>query len=100
MWELDHKEGEEILLEMENDLDIDILKVGHHGSKTSSTKEFIEKANPKVSLISVGNRFKSVPGKEVLDRLSSVYSKIYRTDKHGEINVFINENFLNVKTTY
>ena len=60
--------------------DIDVLKVGHHGSKTSSGKEFIDKIKPKYSIISVGknNRY-GHPNKEVLDNLNN--SKIYRTDK-------------------
>ena len=45
---------EKMLLEDFNIRDIDILKVGHHGSKTSSSKEFIEKLKPTYSIISVG----------------------------------------------
>ena len=62
--------------------DIDVLKVGHHGSKTSSSKEFINKIKPKYSIISVGknNRY-GHPNKEVLSNLEN--SKIYRTDKDG-----------------
>ena len=63
---------------------IDILKVGHHGSKTSSNKEFIDIINPKYSIISVGknNRY-GHPNKEVLDNLEN--SQIYRTDQEGSI---------------
>ncbi len=59
--------------------DIDVLKVGHHGSKTSSSKDFIGEMNPKYSIISVGkkNRY-GHPNKEVLDNLEK--SRIYRTD--------------------
>ena len=68
---------------------IDILKVGHHGSNTSSSKEFIKTMNPKISLISVGenNKF-GHPKKEVLDILSN--SQIYRTDEVGSIIININ----------
>ena len=50
--------------------DIDVIKVGHHGSRTSSSKEFINEINPKYSIISVGknNRY-GHPNKEVLDNL-------------------------------
>lgn len=92
--------GEEFLLEYEDNLDIDILKLGHHGSRTSSTEEFIKATSPEISLISVGNRFKSIPAPEVLDRLGSIQSKIYRTDQNGEIDIFINENDIEVKTKY
>ena len=63
---------------------IDILKVGHHGSKTSSNKEFIDSINPKYSIISVGknNRY-GHPNKDVLDNLEN--SQIYRTDQEGSI---------------
>jgi len=94
------KEGERELLSLEKDIDIDVLKVGHHGSITSSTADFIEKTTPKVSLISVGNRFKSLPSKEVISRLDYTNSKVYRTDKNGEINVIINDGKISVKTTY
>ena len=65
-------------------LDIDVLKVGHHGSRTSSGKEFIYEMNPKYSIISVGknNRY-GHPNKEVLNNLRD--SKIYRTDKNGSV---------------
>ena len=64
--------------------DIDVLKVGHHGSKTSSSKEFISEINPKYSVISVGmnNRY-GHPNKEVIDNLKN--SKIFRTDEDGSI---------------
>ena len=52
-------EVEEDLLEKYNLKDIDVLKVGHHGSRTSSSKEFIDEINPRYSIISVGknNRY-------------------------------------------
>lgn len=67
--------------------DVDVLKVGHHGSKTSSSEPFIDEINPKYSIISVGknNKF-GHPKKSVLDTLSD--SKIYRTDEYGSIRVF------------
>ncbi len=76
---------------------IDVLKVGHHGSKTSSSKEFINIINPKYSIISVGknNRY-GHPNKEVLDNLFN--SKIYRTDQNGSIMFKINKDKLEIKT--
>lgn len=65
---------------------IDILKVGHHGSKTSSSKSFIEKVQPTYSVISSGkNNVYKLPNKEVIDRLKSVNSKTYNTQINGEI---------------
>ena len=77
--------------------DIDVLKVGHHGSKTSSSKEFINEVNPKYSIISVGknNRY-GHPNDSVLDNLED--SKIYRTDKDGSIMFKINNNKLQTET--
>ena len=77
--------------------DIDVLKVGHHGSRTSSSKEFINEINPKNSIISVGknNRY-GHPNKEVLDSLND--SKIYRTDKDGSIMFKIKDNRLKIET--
>ena len=76
---------------------IDVLKVGHHGSKTSSTKNFINKINPKYSIISVGknNRY-GHPNKEVLENLNNL--KIYRTDLDGSIMFKIKNNKLNIET--
>ena len=69
---------------------IDFLKVGHHGSKTSSSKEFISKINPKYSIISVGRKNKySHPNKEILKVLKD--SNVYRTDTLGTIEVKINK---------
>ena len=76
---------------------IDILKVGHHGSNTSSSKKFINEINPKYSLISVGenNRY-GHPKEDVLHILSK--SKIYRTDINGEIQIKIIRNNFSIKT--
>ena len=76
---------------------IDILKVGHHGSKTSSGKEFINKIKPKYSVISVGknNRY-GHPNKEVLNNLNN--SEIYRTDEDGSIMFKIKNNKLKIET--
>ena len=69
---------------------IDFLKVGHHGSRTSSSEIFIDNINPKYSIISVGlnNKF-GHPHEEVLDTLSK--SKIYRTDMDGSVEVTISD---------
>ena len=78
-------------------LKADILKVGHHGSKTSSSKEFIDEIKPKYSIISVGknNRY-GHPNKEVLDTLND--SKIYRTDQDGSIMFKIKNDKLQIET--
>lgn len=88
---------EKDILEKYNISDIDVLKVGHHGSKTSSSKKFIDEINPKYGVISVGknNRY-GHPHKEILNTLSN--SKIYRTDEDGSIMFKIKNNKLKIKT--
>ena len=90
-------EVEEDLIEKYNLQDIDVLKVGHHGSKTSSSKKFIDEIEPKYSIISVGknNRY-GHPNKEVLDTLND--SKIYRTDQDGSIMFKIKKDKLQIET--
>ena len=87
---------EKDILSKFNVSDVDVLKVGHHGSKTSSGKEFIEEINPKYSIISVGknNRY-GHPNKEVLNNLNN--SKIYRTDHDGSILFKIKNNKLKIE---
>ena len=89
-------EREKNILEKYNLKDVDFLKVGHHGSKTSSSKDFIDEVNPKYSVISVGknNRY-CHPNKEVLKNLED--SKIYRTDQDGSIMFKIKNNKLKIE---
>ena len=90
-------EVEEYLIKKYNLQDIDVLKVGHHGSKTSSGKEFINEINPKYSIISVGkNNWYGHPNNSVLDNLED--SKIYRTDQDGSIIFKIKNNTLQIET--
>ena len=90
-------EKENDVLDKYNTSNIDVLKVGHHGSKTSSSKEFINEISPKYSVISVGknNRY-GHPNKEVLNNLDN--SKIYRTDEDGSIMFKIKNNRLKIET--
>lgn len=85
------------ILDKYNISNIDVLKVGHHGSKTSSGKEFINEINPKYSIISVGknNRY-GHPNDSVLDNLK--YSQIFRTDQDGSIMFKIKNNKLRIET--
>lgn len=90
-------EVEEDLIKKYNLKDIDVLKVGHHGSNTSTSVDFIEKIEPKYSIISVGkNNIYGHPNNEVLNNLKN--SKIYRTDKDGSILFEINDNKLKIET--
>ena len=88
---------EKDILDKYNISGIDVLKIGHHGSKTSSSKYFINEIKPKYSIISVGknNRY-GHPTSEVLDTLSN--SKIYRTDLDGSIEIKLNKNGYKIRT--
>ena len=93
---------EEIIKEYQNKtylLKANILKVGHHGSKTSSIKEFVNIINPKIAIIGVGkdNKF-GHPSDEVIKRLKEKNISIFRTDKNGEISIYINR-FNKVRTS-
>lgn len=63
-----------------------ILKTAHHGSNTSSTKEFLDAVNPEKAVIGVGrdNNF-GHPNQEVIERLKELNIIVYRTDLEGEI---------------
>ena len=91
-------------IDKENDIikkyninNINVLKVGHHGSNTSTSEYFIDKINPKYSIISVGkNNWYGHPNKEVINNLKDTI--IYRTDQDGSITFKINNNVLTVET--
>ncbi len=88
---------EEDLIKNYNLKDIDFLKVGHHGSNTSSSIDFIDEIDPKFSIISVGknNRY-GHPKKSVLDAIKT--SKIYRTDIDGSIEINLNKSGYKIST--
>ena len=91
------KEKEEDILKKYKLSNIDVLKVGHHGSKTSSSKNFIDAINPKYAIISVGqNNNYGHPNRETLKNLEN--SKIFRTDLNGGIMVKIINHKLIFKT--
>ena len=77
---------EEKLLLSGIDTDCDILKVAHHGSKYSSSAEFIEACSPDAAVISVGkNNFYGHPAPETLERLGSYGCEVFRTDREGAL---------------
>ena len=82
---------EKYILNEYNIFDVDVLNLGHHESKISSSKNFINGVNPKYSLISVGknNRY-GHPKKSIFETLSN--TKIFRTDLDGSIEIKLNKN--------
>ncbi|MBU3101745.1 MULTISPECIES: ComEC/Rec2 family competence protein [Clostridium] len=74
-------QAEQELIANDYDLSAQVLKVAHHGSKTSSSKEFLAKVSPKIAVISCGiNNDYGHPNRETLDRLKRLNTIVYRTD--------------------
>lgn len=67
--------------------DVEILKVAHHGSKYSTSEEFLKEVDPELAIISVGRNSFGHPTKEVIERLSSQNIKTLRTDQNGETEI-------------
>lgn len=84
------KEVEEKILKTGEEVKANILKVGHHGSDTSSGERFIQAVAPELSIISVGkDNSYGHPNQEIIQRLEEKGSQIYRTDEVG--NIFIEQ---------
>jgi len=78
------------------DLRAQILKVGHHGSRFSSGKDFLEEVNPQVSIIGVGKNRYGHPTLEALKRLKDIDSKILRTDQSGTVRASVSGQDINL----
>jgi competence protein ComEC len=77
----------------------DVLKVGHHGSGTSSTVSFLDSVSPGYGIISAGeNNLYGHPALDVLKRLRDRGIVIYRTDEHGDVSIVVDKKRLKVKT--
>lgn len=80
------KDIEKEIITSDEDVSADVLKVGHHGSSTSTSKEFLNKVHPSIGVISVGSdNSYNHPNLDTLQRLKDSNVKIYRTDKDGTI---------------
>ena len=78
----------------------DVLKVGHHGSSTSSRKSFLEQVQPKYAIIMAGkDNSYGLPTQETIDKLHNIGSEIYRTDEDGTIQMTSDGNTIQIKTT-
>lgn len=68
---------------------VDILVVPHHGSKTSSSEEFVSSCIPKIAVMSYGKNNYGIPSIDVINRYNKVKSKLFSTFEHGEINFIL-----------
>jgi len=82
-----YKDVEESLTLTPFDLNSNVLKVAHHGSKTSSSEKFLEKVLPEIAVISVGENKYGHPNKEVLEILEKYGIRVLRTDREGDIKI-------------
>jgi len=92
------KEVEDAVLD--KNIDVDVLKVAHHGSPYSSTQKFLNIVTPSYAIIEVGaNNSYNHPSDALIKRLEKLGAKVYRTDKDGTIIMESDGNVLTVKTT-
>ena len=79
-------EGEAKIIQFNEALKSDVLKVGHHGSKTSSSDFFLQRVLPKIAIVSVGykNKFHH-PNEDVMNRIIQYAETIHRTDQSGAL---------------
>jgi competence protein ComEC len=93
------KDGEMRLVDSSIDLQADVLKVAHHGSRTSSTQRFLEKVKPSHAVISAADPSPyGHPHPEVISRLQSIGAKIWRTGSCGAITISTDGDRLSIET--
>lgn len=94
-------ETEKKLIEKYNGSDmlkVDVLKIGHHGSKYSTSDDFLKAVNPKLALIGVGKNNYGHPSPTVIDKLKKNDIILYRTDVHGAIGLWKEDNKIKICT--
>lgn len=93
------KATESNLLTEKLNIDCDVLKVGHHGSNSSSTAAFLKAASPEYAAISVGkDNMYSHPSNKTVTALKNCGAKVYRTDKNGDISFYVENGNIRVET--
>ena len=89
MGDLEQKGEEYMLSHIQTDFRADILKVGHHGSKTSTTQELLDAVNPKYAYIPVGRNSFGHPDNGVMKRLQNKNTVIFRADINRDVTFFL-----------
>ncbi|MBU4510010.1 hypothetical protein KJ830_03070, partial [bacterium] len=92
------REAEKRLLVWQDILNSNVLKLGHHGSSTSTTLEFLDKVNPSIAVITVGENHFGHPSQKIIERLEDKNIQIYRTDEDGTIIIRTNGQEYWIKT--
>lgn len=92
------KKAEKDLLESGQDLSAHVLKVAHHGSKTSTTAAFVSAVSPQLAVVSVGKDRNQLPREEPLRTLEEAGAQIYRTDTDGDVVLLFDGETIRIKT--
>jgi competence protein ComEC len=93
------KEVEKQIINEYSDISATVLKVGHHGSNTSSSSDFLKAVNPDIAVIPVGEGNKyGHPTDKTLTNLKKFTDTIYRTDKNGTVTFICTKDGYTVKT--
>lgn len=88
---------EYLIKKYSNEINADILKIAHHGSKFSSSSQFIRAVSPEVSIVSAGERNRyGHPTKEALSRVASIDDSLYRTDEDGTVHLRVKDGIIEV----
>lgn len=91
-------ESESDLLLSDYNLKSDVLKVGHHGSKTSTTQKFLDAVLPEYAVISVGPDSNNLPKADIINRIKKNNIKLYRTDINGDVTFITDGNTIEIET--
>ncbi|MDU4697323.1 MAG: ComEC/Rec2 family competence protein [Paenibacillus sp.] len=91
-------ESERLMLDSGANLRADVLLVGHHGSKSSTTAKFLSAVKPKYAVIQVGDNSYGHPTKTILDRLAKQQVQVYRNDLQGTVEIISNGEGYHITT--
>lgn len=91
---------EQELLSSGAELDCEILKVAHHGSRHSSSDEFLSAVSAEYAVVSVGDNGYGLPSLEALNRIEQSGAEVLRTDRSGTVSFTLTDSEITVKTEY
>lgn len=94
--DIDNKIEDSLIQKYGENLDVDVLKVSHHGSKYSSSESFLTETSPKIAVIEVGKNSYGHPTDLILNRLSAIGARIFRTDENHTIKLALGDGEINI----